>query len=577
MRNGFLRALVLWGAATSSVVAQEPPLLPPGGNIPPGGNPPAGMPPQATGPGMVPPGMPPGMAPPGMMPPPHGMAPPPGMMMPPGMPPPGMMPPGMMPPPGMMMPPYGMPPPGMMAPRPMPMPGPAYGYVPPGMMPYPPLPPWMVPGPYNPLPSPVPPLAAEGPRELPPMGPGRTLPSQEVMEPVPLSAGETYLGHGHGHGHSHGHGHIPEPAACPDGACPAECPTPADRPAPAKAPRGYRGYGKVEALYYWLSRQESPTLVTVTDIPAAAPASVVSASDLGGDARLGGKLTLGYWLDPGNTCAIEGTYFRLGGESDSFSATATEVNQLLIQRPYINLNGDIVNALVAGPLNKGSILVESKNEFWGAEGNFRKEITRWGCGHLDFLVGFRWLQLQEELNIIANTGTTLSIFNPNPSQGGFVTRDYFSTRNQFWGVQVGLDGEFSLGKFFVNPWAKFAMGPNNERVTIDGFRTNFVPQNLPGGLLALPSNAGVYDRAKVTGMVEAGINVGYACNTHLRFFAGYNILYLNNVVRPGRQIDNTLNLTQLTPTTVGELRPLFTFQDSTFWAQGATAGFEFRY
>jgi hypothetical protein len=100
----------------------------------------------------------------------------------------------------------------------------------------------------------------------------------------------------------------------------------------------------------------------------------------------------------------------------------------------------------------------------------------------------------------------------------------------------------------------------------------------PGGFLALPTNMGHFDRDHFAVVPEFGLHFGYQVTDHVRAFAGYTFLYWDNVVRPGNQIDLTVNPSQVPPhTLVGAPRPAFAFQGSDFWAQGLDFGLEFRF
>ena len=44
---------------------------------------------------------------------------------------------------------------------------------------------------------------------------------------------------------------------------------------------------------------------------------------------------------------------------------------------------------------------------------------------------------------------------------------------------------------------------------------------------------------------EAGVTLGVNLTPHLRLGVGYNIMYLNTVVRPGGQIDTGLDVTRI--------------------------------
>jgi hypothetical protein len=78
------------------------------------------------------------------------------------------------------------------------------------------------------------------------------------------------------------------------------------------------------------------------------------------------------------------------------------------------------------------------------------------------------------------------------------------------------------------------------------------------------------------------LKAGFDVNSHVRLYVGYDFLYWNEVVRPGNEIDRTLNLSQSTVllgggTLVGAARPAPEFNQSSFWLQGLTFGVELRW
>ena len=87
----------------------------------------------------------------------------------------------------------------------------------------------------------------------------------------------------------------------------------------------------------------------------------------------------------------------------------------------------------------------------------------------------------------------------------------------------------------------------------------------------LPSNIGTFHKDAFSVVPEVDLTASYHLNEHVRLFAGYDFLYWSSVVRPGRQIDRTLDETEIpnfdTPGTVapaGQNRPMVLFQRSDF-------------
>ena len=83
---------------------------------------------------------------------------------------------------------------------------------------------------------------------------------------------------------------------------------------------------------------------------------------------------------------------------------------------------------------------------------------------------------------------------------------------------------------------------------------------------------------------EIGLNLGYQITSWASVSVGYTLLYTNNVIRPGNQINRTINTSQSTSYTEdpaarlqGSAQPSFKFKSSDFWAQGINVGLSFRF
>jgi hypothetical protein len=133
---------------------------------------------------------------------------------------------------------------------------------------------------------------------------------------------------------------------------------------------------------------------------------------------------------------------------------------------------------------------------------------------------------------------------------------------------------------------KVAIGITHQEITIAGGQLvtdpRGVTRSFQGGLLALSSNIGRFDRDEFAVVPECGINLGYQFTDHFRAYVGYNLLYWSNVLRPGDQIDRALDVTLIPNFPVQAnaadvTRPAVPFQDTDFWVQGLNFGFEFRF
>jgi hypothetical protein len=198
---------------------------------------------------------------------------------------------------------------------------------------------------------------------------------------------------------------------------------------------------------------------------------------------------------------------------------------------------------------------------------------------LDFLIGYRWAELKDQVNINENL---VSLRTDLP--GTFLVNDRFTSQNRFNGVELGVLAQSYRGRWSLEGFSKIAIGATNEFVTINGSTTttqNGTTTTDVGGLLALSSNIGNYRRNEFAVLPQLGANVGYQLTPHVRAIFGYTFLYWSRVARAGDQIDTYVNSTLLpnspTPPT-GDLRhPQFVWHSNDFWAQGINVGLEFRW
>ena len=363
-----------------------------------------------------------------------------------------------------------------------------------------------------------------------------------------------------------------------------------------------RFWARAEYLLWGIKDGNVPPLATSSTVPLGGQLGAVGTTTLfSGDqnynARHGGRFTIGTWLDDCQTTGIEGSYFFLNGSSDNFNASSTGApGSDVLARPFFNvITGLQDRQLIASPgVSSGTIGISSSSQLQGANLNMLCNLCCCGneCGccqtddyvasgyRMDLISGFRFLQLNEDL-VIAENITGLA---GGPLAGQTINVvDRFSTRNNFYGGQVGARTEYYRGPWFVNVSGSVALGSTHQEVEIRGTST-FTPPGVtqPGGLLALPTNIGNYSRDKFTVVPEIGINVGRQLTKNLRAYVGYNFIYWSSVVRPGDQIDPVINPTQIPTaagpgTLVGPARPAFAFHDTDFWAQGINFGVAFSF
>ena len=362
-----------------------------------------------------------------------------------------------------------------------------------------------------------------------------------------------------------------------------------------------------EYLLWWTKGMRTPPLVTTspfgTDRQDAGVLGeygtqiLFGGNDLLEDSRSGGRIRFGLWLDCCNTYGIEADFFALDDERQSFSAESFNGSPILA-RPFFNAVTNTEDAELVGfpQILDGRVGVEAESSLSSAGIRWRCNLccTERECAppchlpncdlcyapggdiRLDFLVGYRYMRLDESLLITEDldafsVGTQFDIF------------DNFDTETQFHGVDIGFIYEYHRCRWSLDLLGKIAFGNNNQQVSIDGGTTisaGGISDEFTGGLLAQRTNIGNFERDKFAVIPEFGATLGYRLTDNIKLTMGYSLVYWNNVARPGNIIDRTVNPNLLPPEAVpfsGPLRPAFAFNDTDFWAQGLSWGAELRW
>jgi hypothetical protein len=343
---------------------------------------------------------------------------------------------------------------------------------------------------------------------------------------------------------------------------------------------------RAEFLLWWMNNDRVPVLGT-TGTPASGgilgqPGTTnlfgPGAVDLSN--RMGGRFGATLLLDESSGWGVDGNFLFLGQRQSNYLVSSA--NTPVISRPVFVLNNNQENAeTVAFPnFSTGSLQVDYNSQFWGYDLNIFKRLCSTCNNTFDLFAGYRFLNLSESIDIMELI--TAGPLAPDPVGTHVGVTDRFATRNVFNGGQLGACYEGRWGRWFVDVRASVALGANDESISIDGsqvkVRPGQAPQVFTGGLLAALSNVGQYSADRFSVVPDVSVNLGYQFTPYLRGFVGYSFIYWSNVVRPGEQIDRTVDLTfipnapSVTPT--GQRRPAVLEQQSDFWAQGINFGFQ---
>ena len=369
-----------------------------------------------------------------------------------------------------------------------------------------------------------------------------------------------------------------------------------DEPPPATA-GGANGtpedsfFVQAEYLLWWANKPNIPVLATTNSLGQPGflgqpgTQNLLGPGKFGPEFRDGFRIRTGGWLDECSLLGFDASFFFLGRKSESASFDSGQFP--VITRPFFapNFNSEFGEIVAQPNLATGRLDVTTDSFLWGADINFRKGICRTCDRTTGWFAGYRHLNLTERLTI-AETLTASGPLSPDPIGTKIFVQDRFETRNQFHGGQVGGFWYRKFDRFDWDLRAGIALGVTQQTVEIDGLQQRTRPgqatENFRGGLLATGPNLGSFTQNKFSVVPEITTSLGYRVLPNLRLYAGYNFLSWSNVIRPGDQIDRVVDVALVpnppagVPATANP-RPLPTFRQSDFWAQGVQFGVEFRW
>jgi hypothetical protein len=363
-----------------------------------------------------------------------------------------------------------------------------------------------------------------------------------------------------------------------------------------------RNWVSAELLLWWSRGQTVPALVTTSSPPAN---GIVGAGDtavlLGGGRfgdtfHVGGRVGGGHWFDDNGCRGFDWRVFWVAPTTATFGASSPPFP--LLARPFFNVNPGITGVpfgpsaeVVAAPGVTGAVTASMKSTLWGAETNYRRFLAGNGCARLDLLVGYRYLDLRDDLTV-SETFTAIpgAILPAGAMTVSGTVFDRFRTQNQFHGGQVGLAGSVQRGRWSLDGRSTLALGTVFQSADISGGQRLAFPDGsvaaVPGGLLAVPgANIGHFSQSRFAVVPEVGVNLGYQLTSHLKVFVGYNFLYLSSAVRPGGVIDPNIDAARvpnLLPAGSGaplatSISPQPQFHASGYYIQGINFGLVYRW
>lgn len=353
-------------------------------------------------------------------------------------------------------------------------------------------------------------------------------------------------------------------------------------PPPATASEPYypptRAFVNLDFLGFWLKGDQLPPLVTTsplsTPLNEAAVLGFPTTTLLFGDRRVnegfrpGGRVQGGLWFLDDEELGVDGHYYALATETTDFAAAS----QGLIPQgsylgiPFVNGLNDAENAyLLAAPTTTGAVAISESSNVQSAGGGLRALLAGDASGGNRFygITGYRFFRLDEVFTMATST------FQPIPN---FFTAtfDRFATKNIFNGGYLGGILELQRGPFWFWLTPQCAIGNMNQQVNISGATASILSQSNQG-IFARSTNIGDHSRNVFAVIPEIEGKIGLQIRPWFIATVGYNFTWVSSVVRPGNEIDRTIN--PVYPA-FGPPRPEVKFAATSLWLQGVTAGFQ---
>jgi hypothetical protein len=166
-------------------------------------------------------------------------------------------------------------------------------------------------------------------------------------------------------------------------------------------------------------------------------------------------------------------------------------------------------------------VLTSEADLIGFELNYVNELDCAGCVRWDMLVGARYMMFEEEANATFNPNAGLGLFTP-----GRVNSD---VENTYIAGQLGIIGHWDVSdRFEINASVKAILGNLNRQAVVTDANI-FV-----GG-----PHRSASEEDEVTFGTELELGMKYRLTPRIAVTAGYNLLFLDNVLRANDAMDFT--------------------------------------
>ena len=254
-------------------------------------------------------------------------------------------------------------------------------------------------------------------------------------------------------------------------------------------------------------------------------------------------LVVGRWFGETNAHGVEASFF-LRDANNTFEGTSPGA---IVLFPRGTRRVAQVIAFPAAPFVVGSFPVTLGTFFTTVDVNYRHKLYCDDCSRLDWLAGYRYAFLGDELYL-----------GDAPADPDEYRLNRASVSNSFHAGQIGLAGEIRTNGWYAAGSVKLAFGVVNAEAEATGA---FIGAEARNGSFRRLSALGSAEQSEFAVMPALNVQLGRQVTDHIRVFGGYSFNYLSRAARLG----DALN-----PTITG-----LTFTD--FWVQSISFGAEFRF
>jgi hypothetical protein len=338
-----------------------------------------------------------------------------------------------------------------------------------------------------------------------------------------------------------------------------------------------------------------PLLVSGTNPAGAlggAPGAVILFGGNGfeWDYFSGGRATVGFWIRGCPRIGVVGSGFVLEKETVGGFTQTGPAGIPILGRPFVNeLTGLVEPLNLTTPQGSGNVSGSAGSQLWSADLSLMANLYRSSSAFWNVSAGYRHVNLTEDILV----NTTSNIINPGmfflgrplPRPAQVTTEDQWRMSNRYHLANFGTEWEFRWGCWRLNCNTQVGLGSVHQTNESSGFtRVNSggATQQVPGGVLTQLTNIGTRTQNVFAVVPEWRVQLGYQVTRHTEFVCGYNLIWMNDVLRPGQQIDNTVNPTimplhPLYGQPFGTARPAPMTNSTSFWAQGVNFGIRVHY